>query len=74
MSDPRRRLDPAEVSAAGLDGWQADAGTLRARFRTGDFVTGLDLVNRVGAAAEALLVDSWGGPLLDRAPLLGGNH
>ncbi|MFT3799266.1 Asp-tRNA(Asn)/Glu-tRNA(Gln) amidotransferase subunit GatA [Microbacterium sp.] len=26
---------------------------------------------RVGAAAEALLVDSWGGPLLDRAPSLG---
>ncbi|WP_295816902.1 Asp-tRNA(Asn)/Glu-tRNA(Gln) amidotransferase subunit GatA [uncultured Microbacterium sp.] len=29
---------------------------------------------RVGAAAEALLVDSWGGPLLDCAPLLGGNR
>ncbi len=29
---------------------------------------------RVGAAAEALLLDSWGGPLLDRAPLLGGNR
>lgn len=28
---------------------------------------------RVGAALEALLVDSWGGPLLDRAPRLGGN-
>ncbi|KHK97525.1 glutamyl-tRNA amidotransferase [Microbacterium mangrovi] len=27
---------------------------------------------RVGAALEALLVDSWGGPLLDRAPALGG--
>ncbi|CAL4859856.1 Asp-tRNA(Asn)/Glu-tRNA(Gln) amidotransferase subunit GatA [Microbacterium sp. MM2322] len=27
---------------------------------------------RVGAALEALLVDSWGGPLLDRAPILGG--
>jgi len=26
---------------------------------------------RVGAALEALLVDSWGGPLLDRAPQLG---
>ena len=30
---------------------------------------------RVGAAVEALLVDSWGGPLLDRAPeLAGGNR
>ena len=27
---------------------------------------------RVGAALEALLVDRWGGPLLDRAPILGG--
>ncbi len=28
---------------------------------------------RVGAALEALLVDSWGGPLLDRAPVRGAN-
>lgn len=27
---------------------------------------------RVGAALEALLVDAWGGPLLDRAPVLEG--
>ncbi|MDQ4212620.1 Asp-tRNA(Asn)/Glu-tRNA(Gln) amidotransferase subunit GatA [Microbacterium sp. ASV81] len=29
---------------------------------------------RVGAALEAVLVDAWGGPLLDRAPLLGGTR
>ncbi|MFT4135879.1 Asp-tRNA(Asn)/Glu-tRNA(Gln) amidotransferase subunit GatA [Microbacterium sp.] len=29
---------------------------------------------RVGAALEALLVDQWGGPLLDRAPVLGGSR
>ncbi|GAB3602042.1 Asp-tRNA(Asn)/Glu-tRNA(Gln) amidotransferase subunit GatA [Microbacterium aureliae] len=29
---------------------------------------------RVGAALEALLVDSWGGGLLDRAPALGGTR
>ncbi|MCE4025070.1 Asp-tRNA(Asn)/Glu-tRNA(Gln) amidotransferase subunit GatA [Microbacterium sp. Au-Mic1] len=29
---------------------------------------------RVGAALEALLVDAWGGPLLDRAPVLGGTR
>ncbi|MFT4051637.1 MAG: Asp-tRNA(Asn)/Glu-tRNA(Gln) amidotransferase subunit GatA [Microbacterium sp.] len=29
---------------------------------------------RVGAALEALLVDEWGGPLLDRAPILGGSR
>ena len=27
---------------------------------------------RVGAALETILVDGWGGPLLDRAPILGG--
>ena len=27
---------------------------------------------RVGAALEAVLIDAWGGPLLDRAPRLGG--
>ncbi len=29
---------------------------------------------RVGAALEALLVDEWGGPLLDRAPVRGGGR
>ncbi|MDZ8172361.1 Asp-tRNA(Asn)/Glu-tRNA(Gln) amidotransferase subunit GatA [Microbacterium xanthum] len=29
---------------------------------------------RVGAALEARLIDSWGGPLLDRAPVLGGTR
>ena len=29
---------------------------------------------RVGAALETLLIDSWGGPLLARAPALGGNR
>jgi len=29
---------------------------------------------RVGAAVETLLVDRWGGPLLDRAPVLGGTR
>nr|WP_211160488.1 Asp-tRNA(Asn)/Glu-tRNA(Gln) amidotransferase subunit GatA [Microbacterium sp. MF43] len=29
---------------------------------------------RVGAALEALLLDAWGGPLLDRAPILGGGR
>ena len=29
---------------------------------------------RVGAALETLLVDEWGGPLLDRAPALGSER
>ena len=31
-----------------------------------------DRVYRVGAALETLLTQAWGGPLLDRAPALGG--
>ncbi|QCU77634.1 4a-hydroxytetrahydrobiopterin dehydratase [Citricoccus sp. SGAir0253] len=53
MSDPQRRLTPAEVDAAGLADWRHAEDTLRARFRTGSFAKGLELVNRIGAAAEA---------------------
>ena len=31
-----------------------------------------DRVYRVGAALEAMLTERWGGPLLDRAPVLAG--
>ena len=53
MSDPKQRLTPAEVEAAGLADWRQVFDTIRARFRTGDFATGLALVNRIGEAAEA---------------------
>lgn len=36
----------------GLDDWRPLLGKLLGRFETGDFVTGLALVNRVGEAAE----------------------
>ena len=52
MSDPQARLSPGQVAAAALDDWRQIRDTLRARFRTGDFATGLAFVNRVGAAAE----------------------
>lgn len=52
MSDPKQKLTEAEVRAAGLDDWRQVLGTIRARFRTGDFATGLALVDRIGAAAE----------------------
>lgn len=52
MDDPKQKLTHHEVVAAGLDDWRQVLGTIRARFRTGDFVTGLALVDRVGAAAE----------------------
>ena len=51
-SDPRTRLTHDEILEAGLDDWRKVLNRLKARFRTGDFATGLELVNRIGAAAE----------------------
>jgi 4a-hydroxytetrahydrobiopterin dehydratase len=52
MSDPKQKLTEIEVREAGLDDWRQVLGTIKARFRTGDFATGLALVDRIGAAAE----------------------
>lgn len=54
MADPKQKLTHREVSAAGLDDWRQVLGRLKARFRTGDFATGLVLVQRIGASAEAV--------------------
>ncbi|GAB3587157.1 4a-hydroxytetrahydrobiopterin dehydratase [Calidifontibacter terrae] len=51
MSD--QKLSVEDIRDAGLDDWRQILGRLKARFRTGDFSTGLDLVNRIGASAEA---------------------
>lgn len=53
MTNPKQTLTPSEISAAGLAGWHQVDGTITAQFSTGDFATGLDLVNRIGASAEA---------------------
>lgn len=53
MSDPKQRLTHQDLLAAGLDDWRGMLGKIRARFRTGDFATGLKLVDRIGEAAEA---------------------
>lgn len=51
--DPKQRLTATEVrEAPGLDDWRHLLSGIRARFRTGDFATGLRLVDRIGAAAE----------------------
>lgn len=52
MSDPKQKLTHDDVLAAGLDDWRQVWSLLEARFRTGDFATGLALVDRIGAAAE----------------------
>lgn len=51
--DPKKKLTADEVrDAPGLDDWRHLLSGIRARFRTGDFATGLALVDRIGAAAE----------------------
>ena len=46
------RLSPEEIDEAGLRDWRRMYHALQTRFRTGDFATGLRLVNAIGAAAE----------------------
>jgi len=50
--DPKRQLSCADIEAEGLADWRLLYSTLHARFKTGDFANGLELVNRIGAAAE----------------------
>lgn len=45
-------LTPAEIAQEGLDDWRLVDGWLRARFASGTFAAGLELVNRIGAHAE----------------------
>ena len=52
MTDPKKKLTVAEVDEAGLADWRFLLSGIRARFRTGDFATGLAFVDRLGAAAE----------------------
>lgn len=52
MADPKQTLTPTEIADAALADWHLDGETLTARFSTGDFATGLELVNRIGGSAE----------------------
>jgi len=45
-------LSGDQVAASGIDDWRAMYGAIEARFRTGDFATGLRFVEAIGAAAE----------------------
>lgn len=47
-----RTLNGHEIEAELLTDWRVMFDTLQARFRTGDFATGLRLVDEIGAAAE----------------------
>jgi 4a-hydroxytetrahydrobiopterin dehydratase len=50
--DPKARLTHDDILDAGLDDWRKVLNRLKARFRTGDFATGVALVDRIGAAAD----------------------
>lgn len=50
--DDRRLLDGHAVDAEGLDDWRLLFTRLHARFETGDFATGVRLVEAIGAAAD----------------------
>lgn len=45
-------LDPRQVEEADLVDWRLLHHALQARYLTGDFATGLELVNAIGAVAE----------------------
>jgi 4a-hydroxytetrahydrobiopterin dehydratase len=51
-TDPKRVIPYPEVRDSGLADWRWLLGLLHARFRTGSFVKGLELANRIGVAAE----------------------
>jgi 4a-hydroxytetrahydrobiopterin dehydratase len=51
-TDPKKVVPYPEVRDSGLDDWRWLLGILHARFRTGSFVKGLELANRIGEAAE----------------------
>ncbi len=53
MSGMATTLTGRQIADAGLTGWINLGDGLRTRFVTGDFATGLRLVDAVGAAAEA---------------------
>jgi 4a-hydroxytetrahydrobiopterin dehydratase len=54
VSDDRHRLGNRDVVAAEVGDWRFMLNGLHARFRTGDFVTGLRLAHAIGAVAEEM--------------------
>ena len=52
LSRSTARLSHDQILDAGVDDWRKVLNRLRARFRTGDFATGVALVDKIGAAAD----------------------
>lgn len=54
IDDDKAVLDGHDIEAELLTDWRIMFSALHARFKTGDFATGLALVNQIGAAAEEM--------------------
>jgi len=52
MTDTKQILTPEQIADADLTGWNNKGDHIAATFDTGDFATGLKLVNLIGASAE----------------------
>ena len=52
MTDPKQILTATDIADAGLTGWVNKGQHIQATFDTGDFATGLRLVNLIGESAE----------------------
>lgn len=52
MTDPKQTLSSSEIAEEGLTDWRRMLTGIGARFATGDFATGVALVDRIGAAAD----------------------
>ncbi|GAA1641035.1 MULTISPECIES: 4a-hydroxytetrahydrobiopterin dehydratase [Brevibacterium] len=52
MAEYRGQELQDKLAEAGLSDWKGGSDSITAKYLTGDFATGLDLVNRLGAAAE----------------------
>ena len=52
MAPDTTKLTSKQVAAEQLPDWEWLVGVIEARYETGGFATGLELVNRIGAAAE----------------------
>src|SRR5690606_27411716 len=54
VTDPTAILTAQEAAAVGLDDWRQAITRLQTRFLTGDFASGLALLDRIGDAAEEM--------------------
>ena len=77
----RELIEPLRPHNRGARGWTDDVAVIGFSGKLIPLPDGIQFLAparedarlyRVGAALEAVLVDSWGGPLLDRAPALNG--